>query len=174
MSKAKRVQQRPFGEDNLRLKDCHWCQLESYKSHASYPVAITNEINGDVLPSNFRFIEQSVWGENVPGPDLDFIVGCTCEDDDGCFSRKCACQDAYEPLEDSEYYSCYDNKTGRLLPDLLGRSRDAIWECSDRCVCSDDCINHVVARGRKVPLEIFRTKDRGWGGSSLRYCCCTY
>jgi histone-lysine N-methyltransferase SUV39H len=48
-------------------------------------------------------------------------------------------------------------------------SRHPIYECHASCACSVDCKNRVVERGRKIPLQIFRTKDgRGWGRSSFR------
>jgi hypothetical protein len=43
-------------------------------------------------------------------------------------------------------------------------SRHPIYECHAGCACSVDCKNRVVERGRKIPLQIFRTTDgRGWG-----------
>lgn len=43
-------------------------------------------------------------------------------------------------------------------------SRAPIYECHDACSCGPECPNRVVERGRKVPLQIFRTEDgRGWG-----------
>ncbi|KAG6105625.1 Histone-lysine N-methyltransferase, H3 lysine-9 specific dim-5 [Claviceps sp. LM219 group G6] len=38
-----------------------------------------------------------------------------------------------------------------------------IYECHQGCCCTRDCPNRVVERGRTVPLQIFRTDDRGWG-----------
>ncbi|KAM7203408.1 histone-lysine N-methyltransferase [Naviculisporaceae sp. PSN 640] len=59
-------------------------------------------------------------------------------------------------------YHAYGQKAGLLRSQML-HSRDAIYECHDLCSCSRDCPNRVVERGRTVPLEIFRTEDRGWG-----------
>ncbi|KAG5953538.1 Histone-lysine N-methyltransferase, H3 lysine-9 specific dim-5 [Claviceps arundinis] len=36
-----------------------------------------------------------------------------------------------------------------------------IYECHQGCCCTRDCPNRVVERGRTVPLQIFRTDDRG-------------
>jgi len=42
-------------------------------------------------------------------------------------------------------------------------SRNPIYECNPSCMCGPNCKTRVVQKGRKVPLEIFKTKDRGWG-----------
>lgn len=38
-----------------------------------------------------------------------------------------------------------------------------IYECNSACLCNINCRNRVVQRGRKIPLTIFRTKNKGWG-----------
>ena len=57
--------------------------------------------------------------------------------------------------------------TGKRKECLRGRvmeSRHPIYECHASCACSEDCRNRVVERGRKIPLQIFRTDNgRGWG-----------
>ena len=59
-------------------------------------------------------------------------------------------------------YHSHGAKAGLLRSNML-HSRDAIYECHEGCSCSRDCPNRVVERGRTVPLQIFRTEDRGWG-----------
>lgn len=43
------------------------------------------------------------------------------------------------------------------------QNRWNIFECNHRCDCSDNCKNRVVQWGRKVALDIFKTRERGWG-----------
>ena len=50
-----------------------------------------------------------------------------------------------------------------LLVSFYLESRNPIYECNRRCTCGDVCKTRVVQRGRKVPLEIFKTENRGWG-----------
>jgi histone-lysine N-methyltransferase SUV39H len=39
-----------------------------------------------------------------------------------------------------------------------------ILTCSvEACRCGPDCINRVSQRPRDVPLEIFKTQEKGWG-----------
>ena len=51
---------------------------------------------------------------------------------------------------------------GRAKDDVLQHSRK-VFECNRLCNCGDACVNKVVSRGRKVPLELFKTEKCGWG-----------
>jgi len=53
-------------------------------------------------------------------------------------------------------------KSLALVPFYL-ESRRPIYECNDKCKCGPYCRNKNVQFGRRVELEIFRTKTRGWG-----------
>lgn len=57
-----------------------------------------------------------------------------------------------------------------LLRSSYLNSRAPIYECHEACSClEEECPNRVVQRGRKVPLQIFRTADsRGWGVRTMR------
>lgn len=59
-------------------------------------------------------------------------------------------------------YHSHGAKAG-ILRSKLHDSKVPLYECHQGCSCSPDCPNRVVERGRTVPLQIFRTKDRGWG-----------
>lgn len=49
-------------------------------------------------------------------------------------------------------------------------SRNAIYECNELCRCGSGCKNRLVQKGRKVPLQIFKTRGRGFG----KFKICTY
>jgi [histone H3]-lysine9 N-trimethyltransferase SUV39H len=57
-----------------------------------------------------------------------------------------------------------------LLRSSYLNSRVPIYECHEECSCLKEvCPNRVVERGRKVPLQVFRTTDnRGWGVRTMR------
>ena len=38
-----------------------------------------------------------------------------------------------------------------------------IIECNSRCPCGVNCLNRELQKGIQTPLEVFKTKDRGWG-----------
>ena len=65
-------------------------------------------------------------------------------------------------------YHTRGDKAGLLRSRFLD-SREPIYECHEACACSstNDCANRVVERGRRIPLQIFRTVDRGWGVRTL-------
>nr|POE74809.1 histone-lysine n-methyltransferase, h3 lysine-9 specific dim-5 [Quercus suber] len=42
-------------------------------------------------------------------------------------------------------------------------TRNVIYECNDHCNCGPICKSRLVQKGRRVPLTIFKTKNRGWG-----------
>jgi len=132
-------------------------------------VTIINKVDNARLPESFVFIENSVLREGVERAEIDFRSGCDCAKDADCMFEDCSC------LEDMTL-------RGKVTPD--GRkyaykhmgphkdclrapyleSRDPIYECHEGCECSSSCNSRVVERGRKVPLEIFRTDNgRGWG-----------
>ncbi|KAF2084443.1 SET domain-containing protein [Saccharata proteae CBS 121410] len=59
------------------------------------------------------------------------------------------------------YYSS-EARRGCLVPQYLA-SRFPIYECNENCPCGPMCKTRVVQHGRKVRLEIFKTRNRGWG-----------
>lgn len=61
-------------------------------------------------------------------------------------------------------YHSHGAKAGLLRSKMLN-SKEPLYECHAGCSCSMSCPNRVVERGRTVPLQIFRTLDRGWGES---------
>lgn len=41
--------------------------------------------------------------------------------------------------------------------------RHPIYECNLNCNCGPVCKSRVVQKGRRVPLTVFKTHNRGWG-----------
>jgi histone-lysine N-methyltransferase SUV39H len=60
-------------------------------------------------------------------------------------------------------YHVSKSDTPPLLQALYLNSRSPIYECNPRCNCGSNCKTRNVQHGRQVPLEIFKTKTRGWG-----------
>ena len=52
---------------------------------------------------------------------------------------------------------------GLLLNEFYLDSRYPIYECNGRCRCGLGCKTRNVQWGRNIPLQIFKTKSRGWG-----------
>ncbi|KAG9228994.1 hypothetical protein BJ875DRAFT_508205 [Amylocarpus encephaloides] len=146
-------------------KDCHWCQIATYKTHGTAYVSIINRVDEVPLQTNFLFIESSEPGEGIILPDPNFFSGCDCRKSGHCKTGRCTChQDMADP--DDVVYETIDGKS--YLSEEFLESRDPIYECHSACSCPAlKCPNRVVERGRTIPLTIFRTTDgRGWGVKS--------
>ncbi|KAI1639287.1 SET domain-containing protein [Biscogniauxia mediterranea] len=163
-------------EDEKR--GCHFCQIRSFATHSQYPVTIINTEDDAVLRPSFRFMDSSVRGKDVEPTREEFLTGCECTDGEDCQYDTCNClQDVEDDSSDDEgtsdsnglpyrkrvyAYHAHGAKAGHLRSKVL-TSRNPIYECHESCACGKDCPNRVVERGRKVPLQIFRTANRGWG-----------
>ncbi|BBN07291.1 protein MpSUVR3 [Marchantia polymorpha subsp. ruderalis] len=49
----------------------------------------------------------------------------------------------------------------------LGPDSKDIIECNSRCKCGHKCKNRELQKGLRCSLELFKTKDRGWGVRAL-------
>ncbi|EPY51100.1 histone H3 methyltransferase Clr4 [Schizosaccharomyces cryophilus OY26] len=126
-------------------------------------ITLVNEVDDEPCPSlYFQFITTYRLTEGVVPPDPNFQSGCTCSAD-GCNLNdpsRCECLD---DLEEPKQFA-YDAQ-GRVRRDAPA----VIYECNSFCCCPLSCPNRVVQRGRTLPLEIFKTKGKGWGVRSLRF-----
>ncbi|MCJ1439200.1 hypothetical protein MMC27_008591 [Xylographa pallens] len=133
------------------------------------PVTLFNNIDDSTPPTNFQFIDQYVFGPGTKRVDKEFRSGCTCYQDSreaGCSSLSCECLEDTAIGENgkSDGFAYYGSgpKTGLLRYKYL-RTRNAIYECNELCSCNDNCKSRVVQKGRQIPLDIFKTRNRGWG-----------
>eukprot|EP00761_Pharyngomonas_kirbyi_P014838 gb/GECH01014868.1/.p1 GENE.gb/GECH01014868.1/~~gb/GECH01014868.1/.p1 ORF type:complete len:722 (+),score=128.54 gb/GECH01014868.1/:1-2166(+) len=133
------------GDDvGFRIDDIS--QGKTYK-----PVSCVNEIDNEPFPE-FQFTTMLIPGPGVdPAWDsADRATGCSCnecDDPSTCFICR---------RMGSRY--AYDLKGRVTLTDSV-----PIFECNDQCPCSDDCRNRVVQKGTQLRLEVFKTRDKGWG-----------
>ncbi|KAH9903990.1 SET domain-containing protein [Xylariomycetidae sp. FL2044] len=161
---------------------CHFCQLRSFATHADYPITLINTQDDAVLSSNFRFMDTSIRGPAVEPTKKEFLSGCECLSGEECQYNICSClqdiEDSSSDDDDSDdsgdgafggsyrrktySYHTHGKKANRLRSSVL-LSRNPIYECHESCACDLDCPNRVVERGRAIPLQIFRTQNRGWG-----------
>lgn len=130
---------------------------------------LINEIDDSSPPVSFVFVNSSVIGDGVETVDEGFMSGCNCRVENGrncgCEYRTCSClqHSATDGKGDHHFpYSASNLFRGCLRPFYLN-SRHHIYECNKNCNCRDNCKNKVVQHGRQVPLEIFKTENRGWG-----------
>lgn len=119
---------------------------------------------------NFNFIDDYVFSLGTHRLDKEFQSGCDCRPDNG---RQMGCEYLYcDCLEDAAkddfgnprgfpYYATAPRKG--CLREFYLDSRYPIYECNELCTCRDNCKNKVVQKGRQIPLEIFKTGNRGFG-----------
>ncbi|OWM78505.1 histone-lysine N-methyltransferase, H3 lysine-9 specific SUVH1-like [Punica granatum] len=83
-------------------------------------------------------------------------------------SYECNCHNACKPGDLN--CSCV-RKNGGDFPytanGVLVSRKPLVYECGPSCPCGPNCKNRVSQGGPKVRLEVFKTKNRGWG---LRSC----
>ncbi|GAP92529.1 putative set domain protein [Rosellinia necatrix] len=165
-------------------QDCHWCQIRAFATHTRQPITIVNNEDDTMIQPNFRFREASIRANDIEPTRKGFLSGCECYEGQDCRYSSCSClQDVEEDDSDDDSDSGADNRPGYYahpaprkvyayhtygaraghLRSRMLMSRNPIYECHKKCRCGPDCANRVVERGRKVPLQIFRTKNRGWG-----------
>jgi [histone H3]-lysine9 N-trimethyltransferase SUV39H len=122
------------------------------------PVWVVNDVDSEPCPPLlFEWIEEYHFGPGVPVRDDHFSAGCTCDDDECDLTNPNAC-DCLDDYEFEEKRFSYDIDGLIQHPPGL-----AVIECNDHCHCSMACPNRVVQRGRRLPLEIFKTQNKGWG-----------
>ncbi|GJJ11360.1 hypothetical protein Clacol_005592 [Clathrus columnatus] len=147
-------------------------QLWSTTARQSRAAGITfsNEVNDEdippVGPGSFKYLERTYsYGDNIPRPDPDFFHSCDCQDNI-CKPETCACQ------EDSMIFDSDENKAFVYTKGLYDFDRDVssyVFECNEKCSCGSNCPSRVAQKPRNIPIEIFRTVERGWGVRSPRH-----
>lgn len=154
-------------------------QLRDHFSHnlrrlEGPPVIVTNNVDDSSPPVSFEFINSSIICQGVEPVDKGFMVGCECTADRKvdrariCGSDDSECSCVYQADSKDVGLSYYPYLLSRqCLTKHFLTTRDHIHECNEFCCCGPDCKNRVVQHGRKVPLEIFKTADRGWGKQVL-------
>ena len=154
------------------------------------PIRHVNTRDSSTPSLHFSFIDSNIYGAGVEPPDPELMMGCTaCKPNMGnkcgCeYTKICECLE-YARVDETKLTEAekaryeevkqqggstlgfpknfpYRKDTGLLVDAYLGH-RFPIYECNDKCGCGDVCQTKVVQWGRQVGLEIFKTKDRGWG-----------
>ncbi|XP_059668257.1 histone-lysine N-methyltransferase, H3 lysine-9 specific SUVH1-like [Cornus florida] len=112
-------------------------------------VSLVNDIDDEKGPAYFTYFPNLRYLKpfDLPKPSLS----CTCNG--GCHAGNPNCP-------------CVQRNGGYLpytaLGVLLGYL-SLVHECGSSCSCPPNCRNRVTQAGLKVRLEVFKTKDKGWG-----------
>jgi histone-lysine N-methyltransferase SUV39H len=175
-----------LAEDKIRAEFMR--ELQNIKG--AKPVKLVNTFDYTTPPLSFCFIDSYIYGEGVSAPDPDAVIGCkNCRPNMGgncgCeYTKLCECLEYAEvdhkrlTTEEAELYKAVEEEGGSTfgLPKRFPYSKGTgylvqayinsgfpVYECNDKCACGPICKSRVVQKGRHVGLEIFKTRNRGWG-----------
>lgn len=132
-------------------------------------VTLFNDIDSTSPPAHFTFISKNVLSRGVEPTSPEWMTGCNCRKDNGrhigCEHLSCECVKMSEPNSKGRRYFPYSAAESDYgcLRSVYIKMRNHIYECNDMCNCGIDCKNRLVQHGRQIPLEIFKTRSRGWG-----------
>ncbi|KAJ7080633.1 SET domain-containing protein [Mycena belliarum] len=121
-------------------------------------IEFVNEIDDEEVPPNigglFLYLESSYRFEAGVNPKISPLTGCHCGGVSRCSQRTCHRKSSRNSVR---YRPEYDR-------DLFDLGVDSpVIECNTLCSCSPDCANRVAQRPRTIPIQIFKTEERGWG-----------
>ncbi|KAL0346109.1 UNVERIFIED_CONTAM: Histone-lysine N-methyltransferase, H3 lysine-9 specific SUVH1 [Sesamum radiatum] len=115
----------------------------------SLPVALVNDVDGEKGPAHFTYVPSLKYSQPFSAPKPS--TGCHCLG--GCQPGDTHCP-------------CSQKNDGLLPYSSLGvlfTNKSLIYECGLTCACPPNCRSRMSQAGIKVRLEVFKTKNRGWG-----------
>lgn len=123
------------------------------------------------LPREFCYKEQGYdLGPGVEESDPAFLASCDCGDRRvTCRPRGCDCQEVAEPIKDAAGKARFAYSAKSKLYGLPATQNPIeVVECNQNCTCDVSCPNRVAQLSRTVPIQIFKSKERGWGVRSTK------
>lgn len=113
------------------------------------PVCLVNDVDNEKGPAYFTY--TSLLKYNTPFPLSNSSSNCNCSNG-GCQpGNNCPC------VEKNGGYIPYTSLGVLLSHNML------IHECGSSCRCPNTCRNRISQAGLKVRLEVFKTREKGWG-----------
>eukprot|EP00899_Mesostigma_viride_P015814 jgi/Mesvir1/24233/Mv10940-RA.4 len=129
-----------------------------------FPIPVINTVDDTGPPNDFEYITESVLPRDI-APQGPLPTGCACASrargEGQCRPGKCEC------IQKNPSGVCYI--VGKSKHPQLTRAVPVIYECGPQCGCPPSCGNRVTQQGLQYPLELFRTKHKGWGVRSSSY-----
>lgn len=135
----------------LALRPVGYLSLDISRQKENYPVLLFNDMDSDQEPLYYDYLVRTVF------PPFAFHQsgnGTGCECTSGC-GEDCFCA-----MKNGGEFA-YDHN-GILL-----RGKPVVFECGPFCHCPPQCRNRVSQHGLKSRLEVFRSRETGWGVRSL-------
>ncbi|CAO2836921.1 unnamed protein product [Amaranthus hypochondriacus] len=115
----------------------------------SLPVALVNDLDNEKGPPYFNYLRFVKYTKSLNLSEPTY--GCSCHNSCAAGDHNCTCT----------------RKNGGDFPYtangvLVGR-KPRVYECGQSCPCLPTCKNRVSQSSLKVRLEVFKTRNRGWG-----------
>ncbi len=160
--------------------------MQKCKEAAEPAISVENVVDLEVKPDGFHWVNDYVPGDGVTinndPPVYCSHSECTRDSVDCCPANADTCFVYRSGKSRASRLQlpparCFAKRPLVALPNArrcnLGKlaaksgsnlENPPIYECNKKCKCTkESCENRVVQKGRKFPLCIFRTPDRGWG-----------
>jgi hypothetical protein len=137
-----------------KIRRRSWLVCEDLSDGAeAWPIPVFNDLgDGATLPQDFKYVVDSSPG--TPAAAALMLASASAMPGGG---RWCGLNGAWRggAARSRPYYS----EEGLMLStDSAG-----VWECCHEKCTSKECLrNKVLSAGMDLPLEVFRTKERGW------------
>ncbi|KAJ7988511.1 hypothetical protein DPEC_G00324340 [Dallia pectoralis] len=129
------------------------------RGYERVPVPCVNSVDSQPCPDNYKYVPANcVTSPMNIDKNITHLQYCVCKDD--CSSSSCMCGQLS--------LRCWYDKDGRLLPEFCCDEPPLIFECNHACSCWRNCKNRVVQNGLRVRLQLFRTRQMGWGVRALQ------
>ncbi|TXG72443.1 hypothetical protein EZV62_001022 [Acer yangbiense] len=139
----------------LTVRPKGYLSLDISMQKEAMPVLLFNDIDNDHDPLYYEYLAKTVFPPfvyNYNNQEGGTGTGCSCVS--GCtYGCLCAMKNGGE--------FAYDNN-GSLL-----RGKPLIFECGPFCQCPPNCRNRVSQKGSRHRLEVFRSRETGYGVRSL-------
>ncbi|XP_057453490.1 histone-lysine N-methyltransferase, H3 lysine-9 specific SUVH1-like [Lotus japonicus] len=119
----------------------------------SIPVSLVNDVDGEKGPAFFTYFHSL--RHPKPFSSVQSSYGCNCNK--ACVPGDLNC-------------SCIRRNEGDFpytANSILVSRKQFVHECGPMCRCLPSCKNRVSQSGLKHHMEVFKTRDRGWGLRSL-------
>lgn len=128
-----------------------------FKDSKGPDIIVENTVDSEGRPKHFKYINDSVYGMDVPQPDPNFILSCSCAPGQCGLNDNCTCMKDAIIINDSGAFPFEsDGKVTEQANKLL-------WECNSKCGCGPSCTWNYSQRPRQLALKIKRFEGKGWG-----------
>lgn len=130
------------------------------KGYEVNPIQCVNGIDDEEVPKDFIYMTENCFTSNISiDRSITSLQSCTCTDT--CSTSSCTCAS----LSIRSWYT----DDGRLSEEFNFLDAPMLFECNPACKCNKiTCKNRVVQHGLTGRFQLQKTKERGWGVSTLR------